>query len=146
MKQQDFVQMLRNSERFNEIKSVVTTDLPAFIVGTKCELTYQMHVATSAAAVTEYLDIFINDNLITNEKINKAFSTIDVKKKENVWLLMYYIEEQKAIENIDYYKVKIDISMIEKMLEKADPALKNDYTVLRIKERVKKKYGYDIKF
>jgi len=32
------------------------------------------------------------------------------------------------------------------MLEKADPALKNDYTVLRIKERVKEKYGYDIKF
>ena len=103
-------------------------------------------IKTNAKLVVNYLNILVRESWIANEQINQALSKIDVCKKENVWLLLYYIEAQKIIEKVDYYKVKIDIPMIEKMLEKADPALKNDYTVLRIKERVKEKYGYDIKF
>lgn len=138
--------MLRTGTRFIEIRQLIKNDLFSFVSGEKCGLTHEEPIRTDAKMVLNYMDILVKESLITNEQINMALLKIDVHIKENVWLLLFYIEAQKIIENIDYYKVKIDIPMIEKMLEKADPALKNDYTVLRIKERVKEKYGYDIKF
>ena len=138
--------MLKSRTRFIEIKQLVKKDIAPFVSGEKYGLTYNEPIKTNAKLVVNYLNILVRESWIANEQINQALSKIDVCKKENVWLLLYYIEAQKIIEKVDYYKVKIDIPMIEKMLEKADPALKNDYTVLRIKERVKEKYGYDIKF
>jgi hypothetical protein len=146
MTNEEYTNMLKSRTRFIEIKQLVKEDIASFVSGEKYGLTYNEPIKTNAKLVVNYLNILVRESWIANEQINQALSKIDVCKKENVWLLLYYIEAQKIIEKVDYYKVKIDIPMIEKMLEKADPALKNDYTVLRIKERVKEKYDYNIKF
>lgn len=146
MTNEEFTNMLKSRTRFIEIKQLVKEDIASFVSGEKYGLTYNEPIKTNAKLVVNYLNILVRESWIANEQINQALSKIDVCKKENVWLLLYYIEAQKIIEKVDYYKVRIDVSMIEKMLEKADPALKDDYTVKYIKRETKEKYGYDIKF
>lgn len=146
MTNEEYTNMLKSRTRFIEIKQLVKEDLASFVSGEKYGLTYNEPIKTNAKLVVNYLNILVRESWIANEQINQALSKIDVCKKENVWLLLYYIEAQKIIEKVDYYKVRIDVSMIEKMLEKADPALKDDYTVKYIKCETKEKYGYDIKF
>lgn len=147
MEHNKYVSFLKSLDDFIEIRECIKEDLYAFVSGERCNLSDNMTPEkTSAQLVCNYLNIFVEETLITNKQINNALSKIDVRKNENVWLLLDYIEQQKCKERFDFYKVKIDVPMIEKMLEKADPALKDDYTVKYIKRETKEKYGYDIKF
>lgn len=134
-------------ERTNKVRLSVKNDLLPFLVGDDCGLAYQEPIKTSPGMVYLYLQVFLLEGFISNEQINKSLSRIDVKVKENVWLVMLYIEAQVSHQNEDYYLVKIDVPMLEQMLnEKADPAMKNDYTVNFIRNETKEKYGYEIKF
>lgn len=126
---------------------VVKKNLFAFIVGDEEGLAWQEPIKTHPNSVCDYLHLFLSEGLISNDQINEALSRIDVSIKENVWLIMMYIEAQVSHQNDDYYLVKIDVPMLERMLnEKADSKLKNDYTVSYIRNETKDKYGYEIKF
>ena len=147
MTKEEFTQEIQGRETTNLIREFIKNDLFLFLIGEKYGLAYQMPIKTEPDLVCEYLHIFLTEGIITNKQINESLSRIDVSKKENVWLVMYYIEAQKALDKDDYYVVKIDVPMLEQMLnEKADTSMKNDYTVNRIRERVKEKYNYDINF
>jgi hypothetical protein len=39
-----------------------------------------------------YLHLFMSEGQLTNDEINEAFRQIEIKTKEDVWLLMLYIE------------------------------------------------------
>lgn len=133
--------------RTNGLRSAIKNDLLPFLVGDIYGLAYQEPIKTSPGMVYFYLQVFLSEGLISNDQINEALSRIDVSIKENVWLIMMYIEAQVSHQNDDYYLVKIDVPMLERMLnEKADSKLKNDYTVSYIRNETKDKYGYEIKF
>lgn len=147
MTSKELIKELLSVKSINDIRIVVQQNLYDFLVGDKRGLSYQEPIKTSPILVYDYLHLFIFEGIITNEQINEALSRIDVSIKENVWLVMLYIEAQISHQNDDYYLVKIDIPMLERMLnEKADLDLKNDYTVNCIRSETKEKYGYEIKF
>ena len=132
---------------FKNIEKLVLNDLPAFIIGDKIGLAHQEPIKTDPLFVIKYLHLFVGEGLISNSQINESLNHIDVSIKENVWLVMLYIEAQKSMEQSGYHIVKIDVPMLERMLnEKADPAMKDDYTVKYIRNETKEKYGYEIKF
>lgn len=147
MTSKEFIKELLSEKRTNDIRTIVQQNLYDFLVGNKEGLSYQEPIKTSPILVYDYLHIFISEGIITNEQINDSLSRIDVSITENVWLVMEYIQVQVSHQNDDYYLVKIDIPMLERMLnEKADQELKNDYTVNYIRNETKEKYGYEIKF
>lgn len=144
---QEIIKRISSEERTNNIRLLVKKNLLSFLVGDDYGLAYQEPIKTNPGMVFFYLHVFLSEGLITNEQINEALSHIDVSVQENVWLIMLYIEAQVSHQNDDYYLVKIDIPMLERMLnEKADQELKNDYTVNYIRNETKEKYGYEIKF
>lgn len=141
---EEYVKDLKGKKDFMIIRSAVKENLYEFLIGDNVK--FDAPLRTMPTHVVNYLNIFVEEGSVTNEQINNAMGLFDVCKKENVWLLLLYIEYQKIYEKEDYYKVQIDVPMIEKMLEKADPALKDDYTVKYIKRETKEKYGYEIIF
>ncbi|MBR5957552.1 MAG: hypothetical protein IKZ99_04240 [Salinivirgaceae bacterium] len=144
---QEISKRIQSEERTNKIRLSIKNDLLPFLVGNDYGLSYQEPIMTSPEMVFFYLQVFLSEGLITNEQINEALSRIDVSIKENVWLVMLYIEAQVSHQNNDYYLVKIDIPMLERMLnEKANLTMKNDYTVNYIRNETKEKYGYEINF
>ena len=144
MNYEEYVKDLKGKKDFMIIRSAVKENLYEFLIGDNVK--FDAPLRTMPTHVVNYLNIFVEEGSVTNEQINNAMGLLDVRKKENVWLLLLYIEYQKIYEKEDYYKVQIDVPMIEKMLEKADPALKDDYTVKYIKRETKEKYGYEIIF
>ncbi len=78
--------------RTNGLRSAIKNDLLPFLVGDIYGLAYQEPIKTSPGMVYFYLQVFLSEGLISNDQINEALSRIDVSIKENVWLIMMYIE------------------------------------------------------
>jgi len=84
-----------------------------------------------------YFHIFITEELITNVEINEAFRQIKIISKEDVWLLMLYIEASLLYKkNRKIPLVELDVNFQINKINETWEVYKDDYTV--------KKYTKDI--
>lgn len=91
----------------------------------------------SPLVVLSLLHIFISEGKLTNTEINEAFRQIEIKSKEDVWLLLLYIEAALLYKkNRVNPLVELDIDYQIKKINEVWEIYKDDFTV--------KKYVKDI--
>lgn len=136
MKPQEFYKELRNRPQFSNMKSIIKEDLYSFLIGDIYSLTYQDKVKTSPSLVLAYLHIFLSEGAITNTETNEALKKIEPNSKENVWLILLYIEAQllytkhRKEPNNDFgeHLVKIDLEMLIDKIKSVWETYKDEYT------------------
>jgi hypothetical protein len=120
-------------DNFKDIQSVVTTDLYSFIVGEKFSFVYNDRIATKPTLVFHYLHIFLEAGVITNKQINAALDKIPLRPKENIWLILLYIEAHylytthRKEENVTAW-VKTDLDLLINKIKSVWEEYKDEYT------------------
>lgn len=133
MTYKEYLSKFINRDNFKNIQSVVTTELYSFIVGEKFTFAHNERIATEPTLVFSYLHIFLEAGVITNEQINTALDKIPLCPKENIWLILLYIEAHylytthRKEENVTAL-VNIDLDLLINKIKSVWEEYKDEYT------------------
>jgi len=93
----------------------------------------------SPSIVIPLLHLFISEGQLTNTEINEAFRQIEIKSKEDVWLLMLYVEAALLYKkNRETPLVELDIDYQINKINEVWEVYKDDYTVKKYTEDIYK--------
>ena len=143
MNHQEYIEDLENQKHFSTIRNAVLNDLYSFLVGKVCSLTFHSPIMTAPNQVLSYLHIFISEGSITNDNINTEITKFSIEKKEDVWLLLLYIEAQLLYtKHRTEEKVKplvdINLDLLVYKIKSVWKEYKDEYTVKYFTENIYK--------
>jgi hypothetical protein len=133
MTYKEYLSEFKKEDIFKDIQSVVTTELYSFIVGERFTFAHNERIATEPTLVFSYLHIFLEAGVITNEQINTALDKIPLSPKENIWLILLYIEAHylytthRKEENVTAL-VNIDLDLLINKIKSVWEEYKDEYT------------------
>lgn len=134
----EYITYLKKLPDYKDIEEIFCKkDVYSFLVGDKCSKAKSNEwLRTSPAIVIYYLHIFLSEGTITNAEINEALKKIEPNSKENVWLILLYIEAQLLYTkhmkepNSDFgeHLVNIDLEMLIDKIKSVWETYKDEYT------------------
>ncbi len=115
----------RESSNMNKFKTAVLEDPVACVLGQKPnrknKWNYEDPGFTDVWILMDYLQIFIDDSLISNNFINKVLSSVDVTNIDWFMHLADFLENMLKIKKFKWhrYTLDIDVNMLQNKVEGA---------------------------
>ena len=149
MTYKEYLSVFKEEDIFNDIQSVVTTNLYSFIVGEEFSFAHNERIPTEPTLVFSYLHIFLEEGVITNEQINTALDKIPLSPKENIWLILLYVKAHFLYNKLikdenEIALVKIDLNLLVNKIKSVWEDYKDEYTFRYIVNEIYKITGNKI--
>lgn len=114
----------RESSNMNDFKSALLEDPVACVLGKKPYRKSRWddsHGFTQVWILMDYLQIFIDDGLITNNQINKILSEVEITNIDWFMHIADFLEEMLKINKFTWhrYTIDIDVNMLQNKVEGA---------------------------
>lgn len=111
----------RSWETMDEFKSALLEDPLSCVLGKKPDIFNRDLRSTRVWLLVEYLQIFIDDGLITNNHINKILSEVDITNLEWFMYVTDFLIEMLKINKFKWhrYTLDIDVKMLQNKVEGA---------------------------
>jgi hypothetical protein len=142
----EYITYLKKLPDYKDIEEIFCKkDVYSFLVGDKCSKAKSNEwLRTSPDIVTYYLHIFLSDGTITNDEINEALKKLNPDNKENVWLILLYIEAQllytkhRKEPNSDFgeHLVDINLQMLIDKIKSVWNEYKDEYTTKYFTQKI----------
>lgn len=142
----EYITYLKNLPNYKDIEKVFCKkDVFKFLIGEKCPLDKSNEwLRTSPKTVIFYLHIFLSEGTITNTEINEALKKIEPNNRENVWLILLYIEAQllytknRSEPGNDFgeHLVNIDLDILINKIKSVWSEYKDEYTTKHFTQKI----------
>lgn len=154
MKFNEYIAYLKDLPDYTDIKELFDKkDIFSFLIGEKCPLDKSNDwLKTSPITVMSYLHIFLFEGKVTNAEINEALKRINPDCKENVWLILLYIEAQllytkhRSEPGNDFgeHLVDIDLEILIIKIKSVWSEYKDEYTTKHFTQKIYELLGYPV--
>lgn len=111
----------RNSRDHNKFKTALLEDSTAYVLGQNPNRRNDYPGFTDVWYLMDYLQIFIDDNLITNNQINKILSEVDITNIDWFMHIEEYLRTMLRLKKFKWhrYTLDIDVKMLQNKVEGA---------------------------
>jgi hypothetical protein len=111
----------RNSRDHNKFKTALLEDSTAYVLGQNPNRRNDYPGFSDVWYLMDYLQIFIDDNLITNNQINKILSEVDITNIDWFIHIEEYLRTMLRLNKFKWhrYTLDIDVKMLQNKVEGA---------------------------
>lgn len=143
----EVLENIKEDANYSSIRKIVKENLVSFMIGDEYPNHYYLDVTkTSAAAVLNYMELFIRTKDVTQKQILDTLMSFDVSVLENAQLFMDYIYSyERGKNNPDRLLILDTQKLFNKLRTEMPIEYRNDYPIAKRIEILQEK-GLDFKW
>jgi hypothetical protein len=90
---EEYLIQLKKGSNYGLLKeAIMNNEIYNILLGKYRQTASDDYLNVRPTVMLSYLHLFMSEGQLTNAEINEAFRQIEIKTKEDIWLLMLFIE------------------------------------------------------